>query len=52
MLYVRETKPPVALAGALADPAIGLKRALEDAFEGRFAAALQRFGSLHAAPSS
>jgi len=52
MLCVRETKHPVALAGALADPAMGLKRAVEDAFEATFAAAFQRFGSLHAAPSS
>jgi ligand-binding SRPBCC domain-containing protein len=47
-----EYQLPWGVIGELADPAMGLKRALEDAFEARFAAAFQRFGSLHAAPSS
>ena len=42
---------PWGVVGELVDPMIGLTRALEDAFEARFAAAVQRFGSLNAAPS-
>ena len=42
---------PWGVVGELADPLIGLTRALEDALEARFAAAVQRFGSLNAAPS-
>jgi ligand-binding SRPBCC domain-containing protein len=36
---------PWGVIGALADPLIGLTRALEDALEARFGAAAQRFGS-------
>jgi ligand-binding SRPBCC domain-containing protein len=38
--------------GELADPMLGLRPALEDAFDARAAIALERFGSLSAATSS
>ena len=50
--WLSAERAEVGVFGELADPLIGLRRRWEDALDTLFAAAVQRFGSVNAAPSS